>query len=216
MMTHDLACAQRILSRDGKILRRAEASHYVDAQQVLHEAKEEAARMIEAAQHEIERQYAQQRLAGYTEGIREGRQEQARLIVHAALTHDTYLANAEQSLCTLLIAAVRKIFADFDDSKKARIVVHQALSALRTQTQVSIRVHPSQYDTVKRDVLQFKTLFPNLEALEIVPDNTIGESACVMSSELGTVETSIDTQIDALAAAISQTARECSVANDRD
>jgi type III secretion protein L len=189
-----------ILSRDGKILRRHQAGCYFDAEKTLSDAKAEAARMIQAAQDDIE----QQRRAAYESGLREGRREQAFIVAETLAQRDVYLVNAEQEVCDLLLAAIRTIFAEFDDTEKTRMVVRKALSALRAQTQVLIRVHPNQYGSIRQQLAQMAAALPGLPMLEVKPDGTIAEAACIVSSELGTIETSIQEQIEALEAAFTQ------------
>jgi type III secretion system HrpE/YscL family protein len=184
--------------RRGKIIRREEVACYKSAKQILSDAQEDAARMLHAARAEIE----QRRLNGYGEGVRDGRREQARIVAEAILRRDAFCANVEREICSLVIAGIRKIFADFDDVEKTRIVVHKALSALRSQRQAVIRVNPNQYESVKQDLSHVTSLFPNLTMLTIEPDGTVPESTCVMSSELGTVTADIETQIEALEIAL--------------
>jgi type III secretion protein L len=185
---------------DGKIVRREDARCYDNAKRVLRAAQKEGVRMINAARGEIE----QQRLAGYGEGVRDGRRELARVFADAILRRDVYFANAEQEVCNLVIAGVRKIFAEFDDAEKTRIAVRKALSALRSHTQAVIRVNPSQYESVRQDLSHVTALFPNLSMLTIEPDGTVPDTACIMSSDLGTVETDIETQIEALEIALAR------------
>lgn len=191
---------QRSVELDGKIIRREEAARYFAAKSMVEEAKAERARILEAARLEAE----QQKLFGYGMGLQDGRREQARVLAEAILRREAFFAHAEQEVCSVVVAAVRKIFADFDDIERTRIIVHQALGAMRSQTQATIRVHPNQYESLKKDVSHITALFPNLQMLSIEPDGTVPESTCILSSELGTVEASIDTQIEALEVALAQ------------
>jgi len=190
----------RILAREGKIIRREDVACYQKSKQVLDLAQKEATRIRKTARKEVE----DQRSVGYDEGIREGRREQSRLFVDAILRRDMFFAEVEQEVCDLVIAGVRKIFADFDDAERTRILVQKALSTLRSQTQAVIRIHPNQYDSVKQDFVQVTAAFPNLSVLTIEPDGTIPESTCIMSSEMGTVEANIETQIQALEIALAR------------
>lgn len=189
---------QPIIARQGKIIRRHDATCYIEAETRLSDAKAKAAAMIRAAEANI----AEQGRLGYEKGCEDGRAEQALMVAEAIAKRDAYLANAEAEVCSLLLASIRTVFDGFDDIDKTRMVVEKALLALRTHTQALIRVHPSQYDSVRQHVAEIASRLPGLQSFEVKPDGTIAEAACIVSSEMGTIETSIAAQIASLETAI--------------
>ena len=62
---------------------------------------------------------------------------------------------------------------------------------------MTLRLHPQQVDTVRARVNDLLAAYPGVGYLDIVPDGRLGMEACILESEIGLVEASIDGQIAA-------------------
>ena len=112
-----------------------------------------------------------------------------------------YFGKVEGRMVDLVMQAVRKIIEDYDDGDRVLIAVKSALSVVRHQKQMTLRVNSRQLDTVKARVNEILAAYPGVGYLDIVADTRLESDACIVESEIGTVEASIDGQLEALRSA---------------
>lgn len=182
------------LARQGKLIRSEDIALWKTGQQYLEMAQADARAIIATAQENAVRQEA----CAYAEGIRRAQEEQIRITLDMIARRDAYLAKMDVELAAVVVNAMRKIFSEFDDAERARIVVSKALNTLRNQTQGTIRVHPDQYEAVRRSADTLARVCPNLRSLVIESDPRIAAGSCILSSDIGMVETDLDIQINAI------------------
>lgn len=180
-----------------KVVKAADYAAFVDGRDVLAEARKEAEAIGVAAQQQYELMRAQGLAAGRDEARLEASEQ---MISHASRTIE-YFGRVEDRMVDLVINATRKIMADFSDNERARAVVQGALSAVRNQKQVVLRVSPDQVDSLKAQMNDILAAYPGIGYLDIVADGRLGVDACILETEIGTVESSIQNQIDALRSA---------------
>lgn len=179
------------LARDGKLIRRADAACWKRGQEYQAQAAQDAQAFLVKTRESA----LAEEMRGYTSGLEQARSELAQLILDAAVRRDAYLAAIETDLVGVVIHAVRKIFADFDDTERVRIIVAKALRPLRNQSQVTVRVHPSHREALQSSIEMLIGANSNLKVLTVESDSRIRFGACSLSSEIGVVETDLETQI---------------------
>ena len=180
-----------------RLVRGADLAAWQDAGQLVATARAQADAIVAGA--EAARAAECQR--GYDEGWRQARQEQAeQMIEHVGRTVD-YLARVEGRMVELVMGAVRKIVAGFDDAERVLIVVRNALSVVRNQKQMALRLNPAQVEQVRAHVNELLASYPGVGYLDLVPDGRVQPDACILESEIGLVEASIEGQLEALRAA---------------
>jgi len=171
-----------------------------EADQIVDDARQQAATILSGAAAEFE----SERQRGYEAGLDLARREQAeKMIEHVSRTVD-YLAGVETRMVDLVMGAVQKIVADFDDTERVLIVVRNALSVVRNQKQMTLRLHPSQVDTVRAHVSDLLSNYPGVTYLDLVGDARVQADACILESEIGLVEASIEDQLAAIGAAFAR------------
>lgn len=164
------------------------------AQQMLQDARAEADRI----RAEAEQAYEAEKQRGYEEGLTMARMDEAeRLIENATRTVD-YFAGIEQKIVALVMNAVRRIMADFDDTTRVLAVVQSGLSVMRNQKQLTLRLSPEHAATVRERAQQLLERFPGVGMMDIVPDSRLKGDAAILESEMGVVEASVDLQLKAI------------------
>jgi type III secretion protein L len=123
--------------------------------------------------------------------------EAERLIENATRTVD-YFAGIEQKIVALVMNAVRRIMADFDDTTRVLAVVQSGLSVMRNQKQLTLRLSPEHAATVRERAQQLLERFPGVGMMDIVPDNRLKGDAAILESEMGVVEASVELQLKAI------------------
>ena len=177
-----------------RVLRAAEVSAWASAEAMLAAARVQADAIVAGAQDAFE----QERQRGYAEGLAEARMEQAEKMIDTVSRTVDYFAKVETDMVGLVMASVRKIMGDFDDEQRVVIAVKSALSVVRNQKQMTLRVHPQQVEAVRAHLNELLAAYPVVGYLAIVPDGRLASEACILESEIGMVEASIEGQIAAL------------------
>ena len=188
------------LDPGNKIVPAAAVAAFRDAGEIVDEARRQAEGIIADARsaHEAECR------RGYDEGCKQARMEQAeQMIEHVARTVD-YLAHVEARMVDLVMGAVQKIVADFDDSERVLIVVRNSLSVVRNQKQMTLRLNPAQVETVRAHVNDLLAVYPGVGYLDLIADGRVQKDACILESEIGLVEASIEGQLEALRSAFAR------------
>jgi type III secretion protein L len=171
-----------------------EVRQWQTAEQVLQEARAQAERIKAQAQDAFEAE----KQRGYDEGLDMARMDEAERLIENATRTVEYFAGIEQKIVGLVMKAVRRIMADFDDTTRVLAVVQSGLSVMRNQKQLTLRLSPEHAETVRERAQQLLERFPGVGMMDIVPDNRLKGDAAILESEMGVVEASIDLQLKAI------------------
>ncbi|GAB1409632.1 HrpE/YscL family type III secretion apparatus protein [Desulfovibrionales bacterium] len=165
------------------------------AQSILDQAQNQARQILDDAKAE----YEQQRKQGYEDGKNEGKLEHAEKIMETVLSSVEFIENIEATLVHVVGQAIRKIIGELDDTDRIVRVVRTALTTVRNQQHVTIRVAPADAEAVSTALAGFLTSSPGGKSfLDLVPDARLDRGACLLESELGVVDASLETQLKAL------------------
>ena len=115
-----------------------------------------------------------------------------------------YFAGVENEMVELVMSAVRKVVDGFDDREKV-MVVRNALAVVRNQKQMTLRLNPAEVDTVREQINDLLAAYPGVGYLDILADGRLARGACILESEIGMVEASLEGQIQALRQAFQRT-----------
>jgi flagellar assembly protein FliH len=198
------------------------------AQRWLAEAHAKAAEIIETARHQaadIKRQaHDRALLDGYTEGHKKGVDEGRKSGHEAALaearkklaeTHSALTTAVQQldahhielrdgsvkDIMHLAIAiagrlARRAASIDPDSTPQA---VHEALKFVVEAGDISICIHPTCLDTVQTELPRIQLAWPGVTRIHLVPDDTVAPGGCIVRSACGSVDLTLDTQLQRIA-----------------
>jgi len=183
-----------------KVVPAAAVGMFREAEQIIADARRQAEAIVASATQAYEDECKR----GYDDGRKEALLEQAeRMIEHVGRTVD-YFSRIETRMVELVMSAVKKIVADFDDSERVLIVVRNALSVVRNQKQMTLRLHPAQVDTVRARINELLAMYPGVGYLDLLPDGRVEKDSCILESEIGLVEASIQGQLEAIQSAFSR------------
>ncbi|WP_325168957.1 HrpE/YscL family type III secretion apparatus protein [Melaminivora jejuensis] len=175
-------------------MRAADVAAWADAQGLLAAAQAQADAIVASAQAELERE----RQRGYAEGRAEAQMEQAEKMMETVGRTVDYFAAVESDVVALVMGALRKIIEGYDDDERVLLVVRGALAVVRNQKQMTLRLPPERVDGVRERVNELLAAYPGVGYLDMVADARLKGDACILESEIGLVEASIDGQIAAL------------------
>lgn len=172
----------------------AEAATWLEASALLEHARQEAAQLLGSARQQLEAERAR----GYQQGLEEARLELTERMIETASRTVELFASIEQRMVGLVMDAVRRLMADFSDTERVMAVVRSALSVLRNQRQLTLRIAPEHVEQVRARASELLEQFPGVGILDIVADPRLKHDATILESEIGLVEASIESQLHAI------------------
>jgi type III secretion protein L len=104
----------------------------------------------------------------------------------------------------LVIQCLEKVIGEMDDQDLILRIVRSGLAVTRNEHRVMVRVCDAELEWVKDAVSRLLQSHPGINALDIVADSRLKKGACIIESELGVVDASLDTQLEALRRAIAK------------
>jgi type III secretion protein L len=180
-----------------KLVKAKAASAFLSA---LELSAEIAARKTQR-EKEAEAAYALSREEGYKEGLASGRDEFSLKILDTVMASVEYLEKLEGDLANIVLDAVRKIIGQTPPDQVAVGLVKKALAITRDDRRVIVRVSPEDEPAVRRE-LQGALSTGAVSFLEVKADGRLKRGDCVLESDLGVVEASVDTQLKNLSTAL--------------
>ena len=182
------------IDTSSKIIRFADVAALHEAQQLIVAANAQAKAIVAGAQAAFEAE----RQRGYAEGIEEAKLEQAEQMIENVSRTIDYFGKVETRMVELVMQALRKIISDFNDEDRVLITVKNVLSVVRNQKQMTLRLNPNQVEIVKARVNDLLANYPGVGYLDIVADSRLQLDSCILESDIGLVEASMEGQLQAL------------------
>src|SRR5690606_30996739 len=184
-----------------RVLRAADYAALIQAQALIDEAHAQADAILAGAQDAFEAE----RRRGYEDGKQEALLDQAEKMIETVGRTVDYFAGVENEMVDLVMSAVRKVIDGFDDREKVMIVVRNVLAVVRNQKQMTLRLHPDDVETVRARINDILAAYPGVGYLDLLADARLAQGACILESEIGMVEASLEGQIAALQNAFQRT-----------
>ena len=182
------------LAPGGKILPAAEYQAYLDAQGIIAAAQQQAQQIIADAHKEYEAQKQQ----GFQDGLDEGRMEMTMKMVDSVAKSVDYFSELENQMVDLVAKAVKKIIGEMDSRERIVAVVRHALAVARNQAKVTIRACPAEVEILQEKLADIMRPYPAINFIDIVPDSRLAEGGCILETDIGVVDATVDVQLKAI------------------
>lgn len=165
-----------------------------------------AEELVAAAEHEAEfiRKEAQQayeaeKAKGYADGIASGKEEILMQKLELLDESVKFMNGVEQKVGDIVIKALGKCVAEIGDEELVRQIVKKSMQAVvRTQTEITVKVAPEMVPAVKERVNALIADYPTVKTMNVMADARLSGAACVVETEAGIVEASIEGQLSAI------------------
>lgn len=181
-------------SPDRRVIKAADYLAYAEAEAIIAAARQQA----EAIQREAEQAYDAEKQRGYRDGHEEGKLETAEQIMDVLGATVEFYAGIEQRTGQIVMQMLRKILGQFDNETLTYQIVRNALTAVRAQKQVTLRVAPEQVEALKARMDTLLHGFPSIHFVDVVGDRRLNAGDCILETEIGVVDASIEVQLKAL------------------
>lgn len=183
------------LEASGALVTAEEAAAVARAQDILAAAEVEAARIRE----EAKAAYQAERKRGYDDGISDGKTEIMMGKLDLLDESIRYMESIEGKVADIVMKALKKCVAEIGDKELVVQIVKKAMQAVvRNQRQITLKVNPEMVPVVKARLQEILADFPSLSFADVVEDPHLEPAACVVETEAGLVEASVEGQLKAI------------------
>ena len=183
-----------------RIVRAEEYQDLTAARELLERAQAESDRLREAAQQAFE----QKQVEGQRRGFEEGARSMATRMLQWDHEIQGYLGQLEQQTIGIVLNAVRMIIGEFDDQTVVRRIVAGLIEDFKKETGLVLRVANSQFAETQRFVNEVvQESGQNLD-LTVVGDEKLEGPACILETQTGLVDASVETQLQAFEESMQQ------------
>ena len=173
----------------------------VDYQQLVkyEELLQEVVRRDKERQIEANKAFNKSIEHGMAEGLEQANQRLTEQLLTFTLKMHESLSQVEQSLVEVVIEAVQKIVRDFDNETLVKNTVRSSLELVRSGKKLTVRVHPQMQEVVAE---QLSDLQKSISHVEVLSDSVLKLDECILESDVGIVNASVELQVEALVSAL--------------
>lgn len=175
-----------------KILRQAEAEHWLEGFAFLEAAKAQAERELAKVRDVVE----ESRREGYEAGRIDGERQAAALLVKTTADVNRYMAGLDRQIAELSLAVVEKLLGRFDEAELVARLAQQALQSFQHERDVTITVAPALAERVAELVSRHNT--NDMLKIAVLPDPRLDGSKCVLANAVAVVDAGLDTQLSVI------------------
>lgn len=184
-----------VLQSDRRVVKSAEAATVTDAAGIIAAAEADAARIREEAKAAFE----EERKRGYEKGLADGKMEISMQKLDLVDSSVRFMESVEGKMADIVMKALKSCVVEIGDKEMVVQIVRKTMNAvIRTQKQVTLKVAPEMAPVVRERVAALKADYPTIETLDVVEDPRLKGTACVLETEAGVADASVETQIAAI------------------
>lgn len=189
-----------------RIIEREVVGATKEAAEIRRRAEDEARRIIEEA---TEQAY-ETRQHGFEEGKQEALAQYTQQISQALLQVQKMADDMEPQYIGLVRSCVEQVLnVELKANPEAIIgVVRKALEDARQQREIIVRVNPADAEALERNKNRLLEVLARANSVEVRADASVSRGGCVVVTELGSIDASLERQLEALGQAIEAEYRE--------
>ena len=184
-----------VLQSDRRVVKAADAATVRSAAEIVSAAEAEAARIREDAK--IAYEFEKKR--GYEKGLSDGKMEIAMQKLDQVDQSVAFMENVEKKMADVVMKALKSFVVEVGDREMVVQIVRKTMNAvIRTQRQVVLKVAPEMVEAVRARIAELRLAYPTVESFDVVEDPRLKGAACILETEAGVADASVDTQIAAI------------------
>ncbi len=184
-----------VLQSDRRVVKAADVATVRSAAEIIAAAEADAARIREEAKAAFE---AEKR-RGYEKGLDDGKMEIAMLKLDQVESSVAFMENVEEKMAEIVMKALKTCVTEIGDREMVVQIVRKTMNAvIRTQRNVVVKVAPEMADVVKARINEFRTAYTTVETFDVVEDPRLKGAACILETEAGVADASVETQLAAI------------------
>lgn len=184
----------KLAGATGPIVKRADFAALVEAKEIV----AAAARHNEELKAKMQEQVAAARAAGYEAGMQQARADFSATVVETVAQMETAFSRLEMRIVNTVMGALQQILGRLEQRAVMEQLVRRVLNEARDRKQLRLRVSASQYDAVNEWLGAVIKDFPDIEFIDVLKDPHAAAGTCVLESEFGAIDASLDVQLAAV------------------
>ena len=183
------------IQSDRRLVKASELATVMTAEELIGSAEAEAARIREEAKAVFE----SEKKRGYDEGLQAGKLEIAMQKLDQVDQSVAFMESVEGKMADVVMKALRSCVEEIGDREMVLNIVRKTMKAvIRTQRQVTLKVAPEMVETVRERLSSLLATYPTVETMDVVEDSRLKGAACVLETEAGVADASVETQLAAI------------------
>ena len=184
-----------VLQSDRRVVKATDVATVKSAAEIVAAAEAEAARIINDAKVAFE----MEKKRGYEKGLADGKTEIAMQKLDQVDQSVSFMESVEAKMADIVMKALKSFVVEIGDREMVVQIVRKTMNAvIRTQRQVTLKVAPELVETVRARVAEFRTAYPTVETFDVVEDPRLKGPACILETEAGVADASVETQLAAI------------------
>ena len=184
-----------VLQSDRRVVKATDVATVRSATEIISAAEAEAARIREEAKAAFEAE----KQRGYEKGISDGKMEIAMQKLDQVDSSVAFMESVEEKMAEVVMKALKTCVVEIGDREMVVQIVRKTMAAvIRTQRTVTLKGAPELVETVRTRVSELTTTFPTIETFDVVEDPRLKGAACVLETEAGVADASVETQLAAI------------------
>ncbi len=183
------------LASDRRVVKATDVATVRTAEEIIAAAEADAARIRAEAKAAFEAE----KTRGYEKGLADGKMEIALLKLEQVDSSVAFMEGVEQKMADVVMKALKSFVVEIGDRELVVQIVRKTMNAvIRTQRQVVLKVAPEMVETVRARIAEFRLAYPTVESFDVVEDPRLKGAACILETEAGVADASVDTQLAAI------------------
>ena len=183
------------LDSDRRLVKASEVATVKSAAEIVAVAEAEAARIREEAKIAFE----EERKRGFEKGLQDGKLEIAMQKLEQVDQSVAFMESVEGKMADIVMKALKSCVVEIGDREMVVNIVRKTMSAvIRTQRHVTLKVAPEMVSVVKERVSALRLDYPTVETFDVVEDPRLKGPACILETEAGVADASVETQLAAV------------------
>lgn len=183
------------LASDRRLVKAEDVATARTAAEIVADAEAEAARIREEAKAAFE----EEKRRGYEKGINDAKLEMAMKKLELVDSSVTFMESVERKMADVVLKALKTFVVEVGDEEMVLQIVRKTMNAvIRTQREVTLKVAPEMKDAVAARVAELKAACPTVETFDVVEDPRLKGPACILETEAGVADASVETQLAAI------------------
>lgn len=180
---------------DRRLLKATDMATVRTAEEIIAAAEAEAARIREEAKAAFEAE----KTRGYETGMQNGKMEIAMQKLDLVDQSVAFMERVEGKMADIVLKALKSFVTEVGDKEMVVQIVRKTMAAvIRTQRRVTLKVAPAMAPTVRDRLSELRIDYPTVETIDVVEDERLSGPACVLETEAGVADASVETQLAAI------------------
>lgn len=143
--------------------------------------------------------FAAEKKRGYETGLQNGKMEIAMQKIDLVDQSVAFMESVETKMADVVLKALRSFVTEVGDKEMVVQIVRKTMAAvIRTQRHITLKVAPDMAATVRARLAELRSDYPTIESMDVVEDQRLTGPACILETEAGVADASVETQLKAI------------------